>query len=113
MDKADSGGRSTLDLAPLPDGQVQFLRIFCSPSGCTRTFRKCDGLVSVDAAHLKGGTQFQIFTMTTYDANRELTLLAFRVVTNEEAVRWYWVLRHYLECFPSVSLLMADEPKGV
>ncbi len=48
-----------------------------------RTFRHFDGMVSVDAAHLKGGLQGEIFTMTKCDAAEELTVLAFGVASSE------------------------------
>ncbi len=110
VSKAYSDGRYAVYFASLPGGQ--FLRLFCCTSGCTRTFQNFGGLVSVDAARSKGGTQFQLFAMTTYDANRELTLLAFGVASSEDAVTWHWFLRHCLECFPSV-LSCQTERKGL
>ncbi len=51
--------------------------------------------------------------MTTYDANRELKILAFGVSISEDAVTLHLFLRQCPECFPSVSLLMSDGAKGV
>ncbi len=109
--KADIDGHYTVEVAPLPDGEEQFLRLFCCPSGCTRTFQTFDGLSSVDAAHLKGVAQSQLFTMATNDANRELSILAFGLSSSEDAISLHWFVRHCLECFPSVSLLL--ERKGL
>ncbi len=113
MAKADIDGRYAAEFAPLPDVQEQFLPLFCGPSGCTRTFQNFAGLVSVDAAHLKGVAQSKLFTMTTYDANRELAILAFGIASSEDAVTWHWFLRYCLECFPNVSLRISDGAKGV
>ncbi len=77
-----------MEVTSLADGQVQFRRLFCSPSGCNRTFRHFDGMVSVDAAHLKSVLQGQLLTMTTYDANKELTVLAFGVASSEDSETW-------------------------
>ncbi len=113
VDKEGVDGRYAEEVAPLPDGEEQFLRLFCCPSGCTRTFQNFDGLVTVDAGHLKGVAQSHLFTMTTYDANRELTILAFGIASSEDAVSWHWFLRHCLECFFSASLLLSDGAKEV
>ncbi len=63
--KANADGRYLVEVAPLPDGQEQFLLLCCCPSRCTRTFQTFYGLASVDAAHLKGGAHSQLFRMTT------------------------------------------------
>ncbi len=67
--QADADCRYEVGVAPLPDGKLRFLRLFCCPSGRTRIFQNFYSLVSVGAAHLKDGTQPQLFTITTYDAN--------------------------------------------
>ncbi len=55
----------------------------------------------------------QLFTKTTYDANKELTVLACGVASSEDSETRSFFLRNCLQCFPTVALPMSDRAKGV
>lgn len=67
---ANAEGCYKVDVTPLADCQMQFLRLFCCPSRCNRTFRHFDDMDSVDRAHQRSVLQRQLFTMTIYYARR-------------------------------------------
>ncbi len=74
--KADADGRYEVEVAPLADGQVQFppsllLSVWVHPYLSTLRRLSISG-----CSALESGIQSQLFTMTTLDANRELTILA-------------------------------------
>lgn len=57
--------------------------------------------------------QSELFSMTTYNANKELTSLAYGVTSGDGGGTWHFIIRNCLECFPSVTLLMSGVAKGL
>ncbi len=111
--ESDEDGRYTVEATPLGNGQLQFKRLFCCPSGCSRTFQHFEKMGSAGATHLKSVVQGQLFLLTTYDANNAVTILAFGIAGSEDSDTWSWFLRNCLQCFPQITLLMSDGAEGV
>ena len=75
-------------------------------------------LVTADAAFGKPQLPYgQIMTVTSFDSNDNLIILAFAHVSVENIDNWTWFLRQFREAFPRFSALpvvcLADQDKGM
>lgn len=70
-----------------------------------------ESMVSGHAAHLNRFLQEQLFSMTTYDANKEVNILAFAVETSEDGDTWSWFLRNCFKFFLNVKIFISDDAK--
>lgn len=72
----------------------RFARFFWSFGACIKSYKNnIRGIISIDAAHLKGKYRGQLLVATSLDGNNKIFPIAFAVVESENTDSWSWFFR--------------------
>ncbi|CAD6978236.1 unnamed protein product [Tilletia controversa] len=94
-----------------------FTRAFLSPGPARRAWTACKPFMAVDGTFSKNKFNMVLLLAASMDADSNLVILAWALVTTESTDTWEWFLGKLLITFPSLaqssSTIISDREKGL